>query len=213
MNRREIRILCTANLELRDADGGARKIHGYAAKFDVLSENLGGFRETIKAGAFTDVLGDDVRALLNHDPNLILGRTKANTLALGEDEVGLWYETTLPETQVARDLAESISRGDVSQSSFAFTVAPGGEDWQEDEDGRVIRTITKIGRLYDVSPVTYPAYPDTTIGMRGFDGGERAMEEYRTRKTEAERARNAEAYQQRKRQERNRFLRLKAVRQ
>ncbi|MCW5568428.1 MAG: HK97 family phage prohead protease [Burkholderiales bacterium] len=202
---REIRILSIAGLEVR-SEGDSKSIRGYAAKFDVLSENLGGFREQIKPGAFADVLDNDVRALVNHDPNLILGRNKSGTLDIGQDETGLWYEAKLPDTQAARDLAQSISRGDINQSSFAFSVASGGQDWSEDDDGRIIRTITKFSRLYDVSAVTYPAYPDATVGMRGLDGGNEAMAEYR-------KARDARAYEARKRQERSRFIRLKASHQ
>lgn len=143
-------------------------IRGYAAVFDKLSENLGGFREQIKPGAFDDVLSDDVRALFNHDPNLILGRTVSGTLRIFVDSEGLGYEIDPPDTQVARDLMISMERGDVNQSSFAFRIAQGGQDWSEDEEGRVIRTITKMQRLYDVSPVTYPAYPDASVGLRGL---------------------------------------------
>ncbi len=199
---REVRVLVTSGLEVRAEGDRPKSIRGYAAKFNVLSENLGGFREQIAPGAFDDVLEDDVRALINHDPNLILGRTVAKTLAIGQDETGLWYEAQLPATQAARDLAESISRGDVSQSSFAFSVASGGDDWQEDEDGRVVRTVKKIGRLYDVSAVTYPAYPEATVGMR-------ALEEYRKRKTEEQKEQDRIAYEIRKRIEQIRRLKLR----
>lgn len=144
-------------------------IRGHAAVFDKLSENLGGFRERIAPGAFDSVLEDDVRALFNHDGNLILGRTRAGTLRLFLDDVGLGYELTPPDTQAGRDLMTSIKRGDVSQSSFAFRVAAGGDSWDEDEDGVIIRTITKFGRLFDVSPVTFPAYPDTSVAARSLD--------------------------------------------
>lgn len=182
---REVRYLAGAGVEVRAADGKATGIRGYAAKFDVLSENLGGFREQIKPGAFADVLEDDVRALLNHDPNFVLGRTLSGTARIGQDDTGLWYEVDMPDTQTARDLMELIRRGDVSQSSFAFRVAPDGDSWDEDaETGAVIRSITKFGRLYDVSPVTYPAYPDATVGTR-------ALEQFRDRKTEEQRKHDA----------------------
>jgi HK97 family phage prohead protease len=153
-------------------------LRGYAAKFNVLSENLGGFREQITPGAFDDVLKDDVRALFNHDPNIILGRTAAGTLRVFQDDTGLGYEVEMPDTPQARSLVTSIERGDVSQSSFAFRVArPDGDEWVEDEKtGAITRTIKKFARLYDVSPVTYPAYPDATVGMRALEAwrGERA---------------------------------------
>ena len=153
-------------VERRD-DGSPSKIAGHAAIFDVLSENLGGFREKIAPGAFDDVLDDDVRGLFNHDPNYPLGRTAAGTLKLAVDSKGLRYEIDPPDTQYARDLAVSMERGDISQSSFAFTVEK--DDFDEDEDGRIIRTIIKVKRLYDVSPVTFPAYPDTTVAVRAFE--------------------------------------------
>ena len=150
-------------------------ISGHAAVFNKLSENLGGFREKIDPGAFVDVLNDDVRALYNHDPNLIHGRTTSKTLRIDEDKTGLAYEVDPPDTQSARDLIVSMERGDVNQSSFAFTVEE--DSWDEDDDGRIVRTIKKIKRLFDVSPVTYPAYPDATVGLRGLDA-------YQKRKTD-----------------------------
>lgn len=172
MNDFERRFFESGKIEIRKTDGNEKAspitLRGYAAKFDAMSENLGGFREQIAAGAFADVLKDDVRALFNHDANQVLGRTTAGTLRIAQDSTGLYYEVDLPDTQAARDLATSIERGDVSQSSFAFRVAPNGDSWNENEDGVIIRTITKFARLYDVSPVTYPAYPDATIGTRSM---------------------------------------------
>ena len=153
-------------VELRDDDGESR-ITGYAAIFNTLSENLGGFRELIRPGAFDSVLTNDVRALFNHDPSLILGRTTAGTLSLDSDGTGLRYRIEPPDTQAARDLIKSIQRGDVTQSSFAFRVDD--DRWEEDDDGRLIRTIIAVKRLYDISPVTYPAYPDTTVASRAMD--------------------------------------------
>lgn len=154
------------------------KIVGYAAKFNVESEEMWGFREKIAPGAFKDALKDsDVRALFNHDPNLVLGRNAAGTLALSEDSVGLRYEIVPPDTQTAKDLVESIRRGDVSQSSFAFSMRNGGiQEWEDLSDGTSLRTIKKVARLYDVSPVTYPAYPDTESGVRS---AEEVFKEYR----------------------------------
>jgi len=133
------------------------KVVGHASVYNRLSENLGGFKEIIAPGAFDDVLGDDVRALINHDGNLILARTTSGTLQLSTDEMGLRYEFTIPETSYGKDLAVSMERGDITQSSFAFTVS---DDSWETIDGEDVRTITKVARLFDVSPVTYPAYPD-----------------------------------------------------
>lgn len=176
---REIRVL-TGQVELRAADGedDKPKVRGYAAVFNRESENLGSddyqFREIIQPGAFTDVLLDDVRALLNHDPNYILARSKAGegTLRIGQDETGLWYEFDAPDTQAGRDLMESIKRGDIDQSSFSFTVRKDGQEWEEKSEGDgptfIKRTINKVARLFDVSPVTYPAYPDATVAVRSL---------------------------------------------
>lgn len=151
------------------AEGDARPpmIVGYAAVFDSLSENLGGFREKIAPGAFDAVLGDDVRCALNHDPSLLLGRSTSGTLRVSLDSIGLRYECDPPDTQVARDLMVSMERGDIDQSSFRFMVDE--DSWDEDEDGRVVRTIKKFKRLIDVAPVTYPAYPDTSVAQRSLD--------------------------------------------
>lgn len=164
------RRLLTAKIELRKAaNTSPPTLRGYAARFNSLSENLGGFREQISPGAFSDVLDDDVRCLFNHDSNLILGRTISGTCRIGQDDAGLWYEVDLPDTQTARDLAVAIDRGDVNQSSFGFRIAVDGAQWDENDDGVYIRTIKRVGRLYDVSPVTLPAYPEASVGMRSLD--------------------------------------------
>ena len=161
------------NIETRaeQTEEGNQIISGHASMYDIRSENLGGFYEYIEAGAFTPELiaKSDTRALINHDQNLILGRTASGTLRLNADEKGLRYEFDVPETSYGKDLVVSMKRGDITQSSFAFTVAD--DDWTTDEDGNNIRTIKKIERLYDVSPVTYPAYPeanDLIVAQRGL---------------------------------------------
>lgn len=167
-------------VELRAAGEGntVRKVHGYAAMFGKRSSNLGSattqFFEIIEPGAFTDVLLDDVRALFNHDANLILARSKAGagSLTLGQDATGLWYEFEAPDTQPGRDLMVSLARGDIDQSSFAFSLTPEGEKWEEVREGDqtiIVRTIRRVERLYDVSPVTYPAYPDATAALRSLE--------------------------------------------
>ncbi len=143
---------------------GQEKISGHAAVFNSLSEDLGGFREIIVPGAFKEALGrSDIRALLNHDPNFVLGRTKNGTLRLWEDEAGLAVEIDPPSTQWANDLLVSINRGDISQMSFAFRVA---DDKWETVDGANLRTILSFDEIFDVSPVTYPAYPETDVALR-----------------------------------------------
>ena len=167
-------------VELRSAAGGTEPntVRGYAAVFNKLSNDLGGpsygFHELIQPGAFDYVLKDDVRALFNHDPNFILARSRdgAGTLKIGTDDTGLWYEFEPAQTTAGRDLLVSIKRGDVDQSSFAFTVGMDGEKWTEEtKDGKpfVLRTITKVARLHDVSPVTYPAYPDASVAVRSLE--------------------------------------------
>lgn len=167
MNDIERRAFLADGLTIERRDQEPPRLCGHAAVFNQLSEDLGGFREQILPGAFTDAItGDDVRALFNHDPNFVLGRNRAKTLTLAEDARGLAIDILLPDTQTVRDLVVApIERGDVSQMSFAFSVRPGGQDWAKDDEGRVIRTLKKL-RLYDVSPVTYPAYPSTDVAVR-----------------------------------------------
>lgn len=158
--------------EVRAESRESEPIHiiGYGAVFNTKSELMWGFREIIMPGAFDNVLEDDVRALFNHDPNFVLGRSKSGTLSLSIDEQGLKYDITAPDTPTIRDLViEPLKRGDISQSSFAFQIARNGDDWYENDDGVVIREIHKISRLYDVSPVTYPAYQAASSTTRSFD--------------------------------------------
>ena len=170
-NQMEKRIF---NIETRvdSTEDGRDLVVGHASVYDSRSNNLGGFYEYIERGAFTEELiaNSDVRALINHDPNLILARNTSGTLNLTADERGLKYEFEMPETSYGKDLAISMKRGDITQSSFAFTVAE--DDWSTDDEGNNIRTIKKIDRLYDVSPVTYPAYnmaeSDLVVAKRGL---------------------------------------------
>ena len=164
----EVRI---TTLEIRTIGETGNTIRGIAAKYNSLSEDLGGFREIIQPGAFAFALGQsDVRALFNHDPNMILGRNTSGTLRLSDTEQGLEFEIDLPDTQYARDLRESMRRGDVNQCSFGFTITKdAGDKWQRDETGAWTRTIMSIDRLYDVSPVTYPAYPETSCAVRSLE--------------------------------------------
>jgi HK97 family phage prohead protease len=159
-------------LELREAapdpETGAERFEfvGHAAVFDSLSENLGGFREQIKRGAFKDVLDQDVRLLVNHDPNMPLARGEA--LELTEDPTGLHVRAQIrADLSYANDLRINLEEGNVTQMSFAFG-SDVEDDWDEDEDGRLIRTIKRFGSLFDVSPVTYPAYPATDAGLRAI---------------------------------------------
>lgn len=163
----ERRGFTVEDLLVEHRDGKPSLIRGHAAVFNTLSEDLGGFREQIAPGAFAEAIGkDDVRALFNHDSNFVLGRTVSRTLRLKEDARGLAIEIDAPDTQTVRDLVLApIERGDVSQMSFGFSVRPGGQDWAKDDEGRVVRTLKRV-RLFDVSPVTFPAYPATDVALR-----------------------------------------------
>lgn len=169
----------------RRADGPAI-IVGHAAVFGQLSEDLGGWREQILPGAFLEAInGDDVRALWNHNADIVLGRNVSGTLKLKEDSRGLAIECEPPDTQTVRDLVlVPMERGDVTQMSFAFSVKPGGQDWALDDEGRMIRTLKKL-RLYDVSPVTYAAYPQTDVSV-GKRSGDAFREELARLQQEAE---------------------------
>jgi HK97 family phage prohead protease len=158
-----------SKLELR-SDGGGRRLRGHAAIFDSVSELLyGSFYEVIRPGAFAESIGkDDVRALWNHDPGHVLGRNSSGTLELREDQVGLAVDITPPPTTWARDLLVSIERGDVTQMSFAFQTVT--DSWSL-LDGVPLRVLEKLS-VVEVSPVTFPAYPDTDIGARAIAGVE-----------------------------------------
>lgn len=146
-------------------------IEGQSAVFGQYSEDLGGFVEIIEPGFFDGVLEGDTRALFNHDSNYVLGRTTAGTLELAQDETGLNSRIFPPETTWARDLLISIRRGDITQQSFGFAVKRlergdevDGDEWYVLGD-KIVRRLKKGGcrELFDVSPVTYPAYPQTNV--------------------------------------------------
>jgi uncharacterized protein len=165
---RERRVFNLTNCEVRAADGDSPAVFsGYAAVFNELSVNLGGFRERIQPGCFRNAVeeGQDVRFLINHDANLILGRTASGTLKLTEDTIGLRVECELGNQTYASDLAESMRRGDIDQMSFGFTTV--ADEWAEKdaETGLPIRELVRAN-LFDVSAVAYPAYPDTTAEVR-----------------------------------------------
>lgn len=146
-------------------------ISGYAAVFNARSDMIWGeFREVIAPGAFAESLQrDDIRALWQHDTAQVLGRKSAGTLTLVEDDHGLQVEIHPPNTQTGRDAMELIRRGDVSEMSFGFSVPPQGDEWSEDTDGTILRTVRKA-KLVEVSPVTFPAYPQTAVNMRSQFG-------------------------------------------
>ena len=159
--------------EIRTAESG-RLVSGYAVRFDVESVNIG-FVEIIHRGAITqDTINEsDVFALLNHNEQTVLARSNHGTgsLSLTVDENGVFYEFESPQTIYGDELLEHIKRGEISQSSFAFTVSPedGAEKWTKRSDGVIQRDIYKIARLYDISPVYQPAYTETTCSKRALD--------------------------------------------
>lgn len=164
---REFRIIHGATMRAKDDKPG---IEGYAARFDEQYDN-GWFVETIKPGAFTRAIKEkqDVRALMNHDANLVLGRTKSGTLNLREDKNGLHFDCDMPDTQTGRDLRELIKRGDIDGCSFGFRVMK--QSWREEKskDGKMVqyREIEDVD-LFDVGPVTFPAYPQTSVDARSL---------------------------------------------
>lgn len=166
-------------VELREAPTG-RVIGGYAAKYNKLSQNLGGFVERINPRAFTQSVnsGGDVLARFNHQDDMLLGRTSAGTLRLQLDAVGLDYAADLPDTGYGRDLGVLAARGDVRHSSFAFRVAgDDGDDWGMTDQDFPVRTLLSV-QLVDVAPVVSPAYLDTSSAIRSLaDRLERSPEE------------------------------------
>lgn len=168
VTEREERRFRHEALEYRESEEIAQ-ISGYAAVFnqETVIGGMFGFREQIDPHAFDDAIKvDDVRALFNHNPDILLGRTESGTLTLSVDKRGLKYTIDLPNTAAARDVRELIRRGDVTGSSFGFTVDE--DEWDESEmkKGKLpLRTLTKVS-LFDVSPVTYPAYPQTSVSAR-----------------------------------------------
>jgi len=158
----------TFSCEMRAAsDSESRTVEGYAAVFGSESEELWGFYEVIEPEAFDEADMEDVRALFNHDPNQILARTSSGTMTLSIDQTGFKYRFDMPETTIGNDLLVSIRRGDISQSSFAFTIRE--DSWEELADGRILRHIRKIAKVYDVAPVTYPAYEATSATNRSLE--------------------------------------------
>lgn len=152
-------------LEVRKAED-KEYFRGTAVVFNSPT-NLGWYTEEIRDGAFDEAMDEDVRALFNHDPDVILGRNKSGTLTLTADKTGVHYEVEYNSNDPDHvRVMEKVKRGDVSQSSFAFTVAD--DEWSK-RDGADFRTITKIRRWFDVSPVTYPAYQDTTVAARSLE--------------------------------------------
>tara|TARA_B100000029_G_C17555448_1_gene951547 strand:- start:597 stop:1730 length:1134 start_codon:yes stop_codon:yes gene_type:complete len=157
----------TANesVELRE-DGESLVATGYASVFNRLSQNLGGFVEQVDSRAFNSTIKQaDVRALFNHEPDHLLGRSSTGTLRMNVDDTGLRYEIDLPNTSLGKDVAELLKRGDISGSSFGFRVI--SDDWGQTDDGYPLRTLTEVA-LRDLGPVTFAAYESTSASLRSL---------------------------------------------
>jgi HK97 family phage prohead protease len=174
IERRDWAVEADDDLVVETRADGRMAIVGYAAVYNRLSLDLGGFREEVLPGAFDRILNrqrgkHDVVALFNHDSNIVLGRTSSGTLELSSDDKGLRYVVTPPATRA--DVMELIQRRDVRGSSFAFTVDPSAEKFRTGDDGKAVRQITEVSGLYDVGPVLVPAYPATSasVAMRSYE--------------------------------------------
>ena len=157
-----------SKFETRDS-GEGQYIEGYFSVFNSDYEIGQGMSESVAPGAFSETLGGDIRALINHDTTLVLGRNKAGTLELREDSHGLWGRITVnPNDQDALNLYERVKRGDVDQCSFGFEIL----DEETEFRGEDIHWTIKAVKLYEVSVCTYPAYEATSVSARQIDKGE-----------------------------------------
>lgn len=176
--------------ELR-AEVTGDKLRGVAVVWDAVAEIMPGEFEQVTRAAFEPVMGDDARALFNHNRDLILGRMSAGTLRAGLTDDGLEFEIDLPNTTYARDLRESVERRDVNGVSFG--AIPGDIDRTETPDGRPLVRHTRFARWLDVSPVTYPAYTDgPTVALRAQVWGRRPRRNPRERLIRTRHALNME---------------------
>ena len=188
MSNREIRAMET----IKAVDDEQMIVEGYALRFNTLSNDLGGFVETISPEALKEADLSDVRCLIDHDSSKVLGRTVSETLELKVDSEGLYFRCQLPDTTYANNLYTSIKRKDINQCSFGFILSEDdGDSFEKREDGLFKRTIRKIKSLFDVSIVTYPAYNDTSVepALRSIEA---------IKESEQEEVRKAQQEEQRK---------------
>jgi len=163
-DKRQIRSILTELKTRAEPDGPDKYIEGYFVVFNKETELWPGAYEEIDPGAFNGTLSGDIRALINHDTTLVLGRTKSNTLELKADNYGVWGKIKINSNDTdAVNLYERVSRGDVDQCSFGFEILKEETDWRD--DGTVKWTIKKV-KLFEVSPCTFPAYEQTNIQAR-----------------------------------------------
>lgn len=180
LERRHVEL---SEVRMKEKDDKKKAIVGYAAVFNSPSEMLyGSFREAIVPGAFVQsLMENDIRALFDHNSGYVLGRNKAGTLSLTEDERGLRVEIDPPDTQWAQDLMVSVERGDISQMSFGFNVRT--EEWQRQADGTELRILKNID-LQEVSIVAFPAYQQTSVNVRNLSDEALELAELLTKPTE-----------------------------
>ena len=162
---RKMRQVRTINSDFKTRDdGGELRIEGYFAVFNSIYQIWDDMSESVAPGAFSDTLGDDVRALIDHETMYVLGRNQAGTLELREDSHGLWGSILInPNDQDAMNLYARVQRGDVNQCSFGFDILEEETDFRD--DGSVHWTIKKV-KLYEVSVCTFPAYAETSVQAR-----------------------------------------------
>jgi HK97 family phage prohead protease len=148
-----------------EGDDAEKRGFGHFLVFDQETELWPGFREKIAPGALDDVMDDDVAVMTNHDSNMIMARTAAGNARIGQDATGGWVEWDFPDTTAGRDTRENMKVGNITGMSFGFTVKEDSLD-RDKETGTVTRTILKLERLYDASPVAFPAYEQTDAQLR-----------------------------------------------
>lgn len=179
MSTVEKRNLTTNSVEIREDENGMKTLAGYAVKWEMKSVTMGWrrFKEQFKRGAFTESLtNDDQLALWSHDTSKVLGRTKNGTLRLFEDEIGLRFELDLLDTTLGEDAYKTIKRGDVDGVSFGFQMLK--QEWDEADPDNVVRSIL-TAKLVEISPVAFPAYPDSQVSARSSDPYEQHVLEKR----------------------------------
>ncbi|BAU28966.1 prohead peptidase [Aneurinibacillus soli] len=193
----EQRTFTLSNIEVRmEGEAGAPTVSGDVVMFEQLSVPLWGFREKVRKGAFDKSLRKSIiKALWNHNSDLVLGSTKNRTLRLWEDDMALRFELDLPNTTWGKDAAESIRRGDVDGVSFGFEVVK--DEWDYDDPSDVIRTLIEVN-LYEISPTPFPAYPDSSVDMRS---AKRTFERF----TASRDAENQEAAKEEQEQRKQKF--------
>lgn len=177
----ERRYLQMHEVSTRSNEEGNLYLEGYFARFDDVYEVAEGATESIARGAFAEAIKGDVRALYNHNSDIVLGRTSAGTLMLKETDEGLWGSILINQKDSqAMDAYQRIIRHDITGCSFGFSIPKDGEITTRKDDGSIHWTITRVDPLYEISPVTFPAYEATSIAARA-----RQVEEIRSRELQA----------------------------